>query len=285
MSIHFIEEKLESHFGCAAVLKQVSRRHFYLFKVGERQVFVKTGPLNKKACFEAEGKGLEALKQHSQFRIPCVYFCDSGETLSFIAIEWIDLLPHTSQSQQELGQALALMHLEKISNRFGFEVDNTIGETPQINTWTGNWLTFFRRYRLEFQLQLVAQRFRDEEIVEKGRCLIEKLPQYFNGMAIHPSLLHGDLWQGNSARDCEGRPVLFDPAAYFGHCEAELSLMKMFGGFSDACFQAYHQIIPKETGFEEREKCYQLYHFLNHYNIFGSSYRSSCLHLLNDLLV
>src|SRR6185312_1517917 len=108
------------------------------------------------------------------------------------------------------------------------------------------------------------------------------LPRFFEGLEgkIRPSLLHGDLWGGNCAADSDGNPVIFDPASYYGHAEMELSIMDMFGAPPSGFYEAYHALIPKDIGFEQRHQLYQLYHYLNHYNIFGRSYRSSCVSIL-----
>ena len=115
--------------------------------------------------------------------------------------------------------------------------------------------------------------------------LLDHLEELFNGLEIIPSLLHGDLWGGNTAALEEGIPVVYDPACYYGHHEADLSMMNMFGGFSSYFYGAYHEVIPKSPGFEPRNHLYQLYHYLNHYLLFGASYRGSCVRILNELSV
>lgn len=162
-------------------------------------------------------------------------------------------------------------------------MDNTIGTTPQKNPWTEDWVDFFIHQRLEFQLLLAEKRYGDSEIRKKGERFLEKYPSFFEGLEIVSSLLHGDLWSGNTAADLEGNPVVYDPAVYYGHHEADFGILLMFGGFTSDFHTAYRELIPREPGFEERQLGYQLYHYLNHYNLFGSSYRPSCMSILDRL--
>ncbi len=165
--------------------------------------------------------------------------------------------------------------------KFGYEIDNTIGTTPQINTWRENWIEFFLVNRLEFQLKLLERRVGDTEIQTKGEKFMERYSSFFEGVEVVPALLHGDLWSGNTGVDEEGEPVIYDPAVYYGHHEADFGILLMFGGFSQEFHEAYRELIPMEPGFEERQLGYQLYHYLNHYNLFGSSYRPSCMSIIS----
>jgi len=137
---------------------------------------------------------------------------------------------------------------------------------------------------LKYQLDLIQENYKDKDIAKLGKKLLEKLPVFFEDITIKSSLIHGDLWSGNWGADSEGNPVIFDPAAYFGHSEAELSIMNMFGGFSSSFWNEYYQHIPRTKGFENRHHLYQLYHYLNHMNLFGTGYKSSCWRLLNLLV-
>lgn len=282
-----LDDLLKVHLDDALVLDQsIGASHLgpsYIYRSKKEKVFVKTAAPTFFPFLQAEAMGLEALARHSFFRVPKVYAYGCGEQQAFLAIEWIQLFPHTSTSLRMLGELLARQHLAYEGDLFGFEMDNLLGSTLQPNPWTADWLTFFKLYRLDHQFQLIEHRYHDKEIVEVGEQLKEKLPSFFEEVDIHPSLLHGDLWAGNTGMDENGVPVLFDPACYYGHHEAELSIMQMFGGFSSACFETYHSHIPKQKGFQKRLACYQLYHYLNHYLIFGSSYRPACLHLFKQL--
>lgn len=176
------------------------------------------------------------------------------------------------------------MHIAGRTDKgFGFDMDNTIGSTPQKNPWTSDWVTFFRDHRLGYQLQLAEELYRDFDIVEKGRRLLDKLPYIFRDVKVEPCLLHGDLWSGNIAADDSGAPVILDPACYYGHNEAEFG-MSWCAGFGSSFYDAYFKVIPKQPGFEKRRELYRLYHYLNHYNLFGSSYRSSSISIIQTFV-
>ena len=257
----------------------------YRYSTESENFFVKINKDTAVHMFEGEARGLEALYEASCVRVPKVFFC--GELPSggsFLVIEHISLKPAGEFAQRDLGENLAKLHLTPQESRFGFHVDNTIGTTPQINTWTEDWVAFFSRFRLQYQLDLAFQQFGDEGLRKYGNKLLDRLPVYFEGLNIFPSLLHGDLWSGNMAADEKGRAVIYDPAVYFGHHEAELGIMGMFGGFTDDFYNAYHERIPEAEGYKERHELYKLYHYLNHLNLFGNSYYSSCISIMRDLV-
>lgn len=156
-------------------------------------------------------------------------------------------------------------------------MDNTIGGTPQPNGWLSDWVEFFRERRLRHQLELAG----DEKLMQLGNKLMDNLECFFEGVIVRPSVLHGDLWSGNIA-SVEGLPSIFDPAVYYGHHEAEFG-MSWCAGLSGSFWKAYHDVIPRAPGFEERKKIYMLYHYLNHYNLFGFGYYGECESLLNQL--
>lgn len=110
-----------------------------------------------------------------------------------------------------------------------------------------------------------------------------KIPSLFSDVEIFPALLHGDLWGGNVAEDDSG-PIIFDPASFYGHSEYELAIAGMFGGFTSSFYSAYHSKIPKAPGFEKRLKLYQLFHYMNHWNHFGTGYRGSSLNIMRNLV-
>ncbi|KAJ2287479.1 hypothetical protein IWW55_006716, partial [Coemansia sp. RSA 2706] len=164
--------------------------------------------------------------------------------------------------------------------QFGFEKDNWIGSTPQVNGWHDSWVELLHR-RLKFQFD--RARF-DDNTQKTAEELLSRLPDFFAGIEIKPSLVHGDLWSGNCAADEHGEPVIFDPAAYWGHHESELGIMRMFGGYSQDFYDAYHERIPQAPGFKHRVQIYELYHAVNHYNLFGSGYLGQCQRLLERIL-
>lgn len=168
-------------------------------------------------------------------------------------------------------------------NQFGFHTTTCCGYIPQDNTWKDNWVEFYAQQRLNHQLQLIEKDYGDREARELWSELQIKLPKFFKDIEIIPSLLHGDLWGGNVG-ETENEPIIFDPATFYGHSEFELAIAKMFGGFSTAFFNAYHKELPKEEGFENRLKLYQLFHYLNHWNHFGTGYRGSSISIMKNLI-
>lgn len=235
--------------------------------------------------FAGEAEGLRAMFDTKTVRVPEVFYygpLQSGKG-SFIVME--DLNLRTIVSQSQLGEAVAKMHLAEPSvtearqGKFGFPVNNTIGETPQPNGWMDNWIDFYRERRLRHQLLLTG----DTELIRMGDKLCDNLAVYFQDAGeIKPSLLHGDLWSGN-INAADGTPVIFDPACYYGHHEAEFG-MSWCAGLTPCFWEAYHALIPRASGFKERHELYQLYHYLNHYNLFGGGYRAMAMTILSRFL-
>jgi fructosamine-3-kinase len=182
-----------------------------------------------------------------------------------------------------LGRNLARMH-RVTGSRFGWHRDNTIGATPQVNTASEDWIAFWREQRLGFQLNLAAAKGHGGRLIANGMRLMERLPAFFPGGRPQPSLLHGDLWSGNAARTAEGEPVIFDPAVYYGDREADLAMTELFGGFPRPFYEAYAAEYPLDPGYAARKPLYNLYHVLNHLNLFGGGYGAQALRLMEQLL-
>jgi len=243
--------------------------------------FLKRHQEHSDDMYEAEAIGLQKIIETKTVRVPIPYAFGLSEEEAYLILERLDIEGHTAESQRALGEKLAEMHLTPAPRQFGFDCDNTIGTTPQKNPWTDNWVDFFINHRLDFQLQLVEELYRDTELRKKAEPLLNRFPDFFEGLHVKPSLLHGDLWGGNTGKLSSGEPVVYDPAAYYGHHEAEFGIIEMFGGFTREFYRAYEALIPRQEGFQERVGAYRLYHILNHYVIFGDSYRSACLSLCN----
>lgn len=237
--------------------------------------FLKTNSETPEDMFGREAEGLEALRAAGELRVPQAHLHGAD----FLLLE--DLAP-ASRSREywtTFGQQLAGLH-NHTDERFGFEHDNYIGSTPQPNTWTDDGYAFFAEQRLGFQAQLAAERgllsYSEVGQVERiSARLAELIPEQ------PASLIHGDLWGGNAIADVHGQPALIDPAAHYGWAEAELGMTALFGGFGAAFYAAYEEARPLESGYQERFPLYNLYHLLNHLNLFGSGYHGQVKAILD----
>lgn len=245
-------------------------------------VFLKTGPESSAEMFLAEAEGLSELGSANTIRVPAVLAADIIGGTAFIALEWLNFETASAASQRLLGEQLAAMH-RVTKQRFGWHRDNTIGLTPQHNAWSQDWVTFFKEHRLGYQLELAARNGFTGELQELGARLQKRLPVFFEGYEPAASLLHGDLWGGNWAT-CAGTPVIFDPAVYYGDRETDLAMTRLFGGFGRGFYKAYEAAWPLEPGHGARQHLYQLYHVLNHLNLFGSGYHGRAIALMRELL-
>ena len=246
-----------------------------------RKFFLKQSRAGSTSSFASEALGLEELRKSGVVRIPEVV--DKGP--DFLLLEWIEIGKNSSDSSmEELGRHLAGLHSFH-GEKFGFVEDNFIGDSPQSNlTSTAgneNWTIFFAENRLHFQAELAEKKgYATPEIRSFLDVLIEKIPGLLAGTEEKPSLLHGDLWYGNYLIDVDGRPWLIDPAVYYGHREADLAMTSLFGGFTKTFYSAYESAFPLVPGYPEREPLYQLYHLMNHLNLFGTGYYGQVLSVL-----
>jgi fructosamine-3-kinase len=244
-------------------------------------VFLKTGPAEFLDLFSAEAAGLRELAQADAVRVPAVHAFGSSGSDAFLALEWLDLERPGREAERILGAQLALQHRNS-HDSFGWHRDNMIGTTPQRNQSDEDWIRFFRERRLLIQLQLAESSGVGGELLQEGARLAKDMDRLFEGHSPQPSLLHGDLWGGNWA-SVDGTPVIFDPAVYYGDRESDLAMTRLFGGFGEDFYRAYQEAWPLAEGHERRVALYQLYHVLNHLNMFGRSYLSRALGLIRKL--
>jgi len=245
--------------------------------------FVKLNTRERLAMFEAEAAGLQALAQTQAMRVPKFIVCGQTTDHAFLVLEHIDLHNLNSRSEQLLGQQLAQLHQPKQAY-FGWHRDNTIGSTIQVNGHYHDWITFWQEQRLGHQLTLAAAKGYGGRLQTLGEKLRTTLKPLFSGYQPQPALVHGDLWGGNVAADEQGNPVIYDPACYFGDRETDLAMTELFGGFSPAFYQAYQAVYPLDPGYTRRKTLYNLYHILNHLNLFGPSYLHQAENMLDKLL-
>jgi len=246
-------------------------------------VFVKVAPLARETALEAEADALRELAAADAVRVPAVLGLGSNGDRAFLALEWIEFGSAAAGTEAALGEQLARLH-RTTAGRFGWHRDNTIGATPQRNDWTADWPAFFGRHRLGFQLELAGRAGHGGRWLDRGRELCERLHAFFVACTPQPSLLHGDLWGGNWAADASGAPVIFDPATYYGDREADLAMTRLFGGFGREFYAAYDAAWPLDGGAGERRDLYNLYHVLNHLNLFGGGYRGQAERMIERLL-
>lgn len=248
-----------------------------------RAFFVKLNAPDKAEMFSAEAAGLEEIGRTKTVRVPRPVCHGACPAASWIVLEHLELRPADDRSMRALGRNLARLH-RVTCGRYGWHRDNTIGSTPQTNTPADDWIAFWRDRRVRFQLGLAASKGHGGRLIANGERLMEKLPAFFAGYHPDPSLLHGDLWSGNVAMDAGGEPVIFDPAVYYGDREADLAMTELFGGFPRGFYDAYRAEYPLDAGYETRKQLYNLYHVLNHLNLFGGGYRAQAERIIERLL-
>lgn len=245
--------------------------------------FVKLNRADLSEMFTAEADGLNEIRSSDSIRVPEVICTGSDGNQAYLVLEHLQLGHGDSHSHEQLGDELAQMH-RHCSEKFGWFRDNTIGSTPQHNQQRSDWIEFWRSERLEFQLQLAANNGYSGKLQQLGEQLLNQLDDFFISYTPQASLLHGDLWSGNYAIDQNGCPVIFDPAVYYGDREADLAMTELFGGFNTHFYQAYQASFPLDAGYQQRKTLYNLYHVLNHLNLFGGGYLSQAESMLARLL-
>jgi fructosamine-3-kinase len=248
----------------------------YAVVLGDGQrVFVKANARSPRGMFAAEARGLAWLGEAGALRVPHVLAVSAdGDGPQFLALELIGSTAPARDFDERLGQGLAALHRHGAPG-FGLDHDNFIGRLPQPNGPLPTWAEFYRARRLEPQLKRAADAGLASTRMRQGfERLFAELPDLL-GPAAAPSRLHGDLWGGNLLCDDAGEPCLIDPAAYGGHREIDLAMMRLFGGFGTRAFAAYREAAPLAPGHEERVALFQLYPLMVHVNLFGGGYVGS----------
>jgi len=255
----------------------------YRWESAAGPLFVKIAPARGRAMFEAEAAGLEELRRAQAVRVPRVMSVGTGAGKAWLALEWIQIGPASSATDAALGERLARQH-RSTEPAFGWSRDNTIGSTPQLNDRDSSWVTFLRERRLRYQLNLAATNGYGGRLQRRAEVLLDRIHEFFSTYQPVPSLLHGDLWGGNRAADERDEPVIFDPAVYYGDREADVAMTRLFGGFGADFYGAYEAAWPLAAGAAVRTDLYNLYHVLNHLNLFGRGYLSQAVSLIDTLL-
>lgn len=247
----------------------------------EGSLFVKLAAVHDRAMLEAEADGLQRLKSVKAVQVPEVRAAGTAGATAFLALTWIERGRASAACERLLGEQLAALH-HSTASAFGLDRDNYIGRTPQENGPLESWPEFFRERRLAPQLRLAARNGLSG-LEAPGERMLEAVPLLLTH-TVSPSLLHGDLWGGNWLADSTGAPVIFDPAVYYGDREADLAMTRLFGGFGADFYSAYESAWPLPEGSRMRTELYNLYHVLNHANLFGGGYEQQARSMMGRLL-
>lgn len=250
---------------------------------GGHEYFLKLNTASLLDMFEAEADGLCELAAAKAVRVPQAICTGVSGDQAFIVMEYLSMAGRGDATvMARFGEQLASMH-RHTAKQFGWHRDNTIGSTRQHNAWQDDWLHFWREERLGFQLQLAGRHGLSARILHKGEKVQACVADFFDS-APAASVLHGDLWSGNYGISGNGEPVIFDPAVYFGDREADLAMTELFGGFSSDFYAGYNATWALDPGYKQRKTLYNLYHILNHYNLFGGGYGSQAEGMIDRLL-
>jgi fructosamine-3-kinase len=255
----------------------------YRWRCGRTALFVKVADDGGIASLEAEATGLQTLADAQAVRVPRVLARGRAGATAFLALEWIESRPAGRAAEHRLGEQLAAQH-RVTAQQFGFTHENFIGRTPQPNARLPDWAEFFRERRLRHQLILAVQNGFADLLEAPGARLLESVPALLASHRPQASLLHGDLWAGNWLADEREQPVIFDPAVYFGDREADLAMTRLFGGFGRPFYDAYLTAASLPPGHAVRAELYNLYHVLNHANLFGGGYARQARASIDRLL-
>ena len=243
-----------------------------------KNYFVKLNTAAKLEMFVSEAAGLETIYKTRTIRVPKPIVHGTFDDIAYLVLEAFEF--GRSGDWEQMGRELAKLH-RHTTNCFGWERENTIGSTPQHNIWTDNWADFFRDHRLKFQFELARK---NGYHLKQADALLDSIHDILEGHTPAPSLLHGDLWSGNASFLSDKQPVIYDPACYYGDRETDLAFSEFFGGFPSSFYEGYQSEWPLGTGYERRKILYNLYHVLNHANLFGSHYATQAQKMTQQLL-
>ena len=253
----------------------------YYFQTPDNNYFLKTNKAEHFHMFAAEFDALEEIRKQRCIRTPKPLLHGNTRHFSYLVIEHITL--ETLVDYRKFGFQLASMHRIK-KDYFGWHQDNTIGTTLQRNTREDDWATFWRKHRLEAQIELAIKDHRDNLLIDQLLELAGICDTFFVNRNVEKSLLHGDLWSGNYAADDHNEPVIYDPASYYGDHETDLAMLELFGQPPPEFYESYQDVLKIDQDFQTRKVLYNLYHMLNHLHLFGDQYLSTVKHMTSSLL-
>ena len=253
----------------------------YRIASNDTAYFVKLNDASQVEMFAAEALALKQMYATQTITVPQPICWGVAANSSYIVLQWLDLGGGNKNSWTQMGRQLAAMHRQGTSNSFGWDRNNTIGSTPQVNTWRSSWADFFAEQRIGYQLRLAKRcggSFPDtDRVVDAVRHkLADRKPE--------ASLVHGDLWSGNAAIATDGTPVILDPATYYGDRETDLAMTELFGSYPTAFYNGYNETWQLDSGYRQRKSIYNLYHVLNHFNLFGGGYSSQAQRIIQQII-
>ena len=255
----------------------------YQLETNIGRLFIKLNRASLLPMMQSEQLSLNHIRATSTISCPKPLASGIFANQSWLLLEFMPIQPYGSDFDK--GCALAKLHKQiEPENRFGWQQDNFIGFSPQTNIWSSNWLDFYANQRLLPQLKMANRNGASRQLNSLGKQLIQKLPLWFTHYQPQASLLHGDLWAGNSGFLNNGTPIIFDPASYYGDRETDIAMTELFGGYTTDFYQGYQSVYPLNDGYSSRKKLYNLYHSLNHFNRFGGSYASQAEGMIEQLL-
>ena len=277
--IRHISDQIQSQITAFRPVSGGDISSAYLLETQSQKFLLKVNSKSSaKTMFDAEQQGLRAIESTKTIAVPHVQLVDELDGIAFLLMDFVESRRPNAKDYTHFGRDLANMHL--VSNdQFGFSSDNFIGSLPQSNAFHTDWAEFYWNERILPQLEIAKKNTAlDDAKIPSKESALKIFRQVFG--EVKPSLLHGDLWGGNYLISTDGTPFLIDPAVYYGHSIVDVAMSRLFGGFDAEFYDAYHEIIPKQTYYQEQIKLYQLYYLLVHLNLFGRSYRSSVVDIL-----
>lgn len=279
-----IIDHLSLLYGERLSLKQVlpvgggSINQTHRLQAGGYDFFVKLNDARKISMFETEAEGLREVRDGGKIKVPEPIGWGVAQNNAYLVLEWLDL--GGKRNWAALASGLAGLHRLE-AKEFGWLRSNWIGDTPQPNPWTKNWADFFWQHRLLYQLKLAEKR--GFQLTISLALLKTKIYDLLANHQTFPSLVHGDLWGGNFGFDNDGTPIIFDPALYYGDREVDIAMTELFGGFASEFYEHYQKQFPLDRGYNDRKLVYNLYHILNHFNLFGGSYQYQAQQMINTI--
>ena len=283
---HFISDEIakniEREFVCDDIREITSGNTHKAFKItdGRSRFFIKVNDAAHLPHFKAESEGLEHLQKTQLFKVPKTICSGTVGDKAFLVLEFINLANGSEQNWYEFGQLLANQHQHYTQDMYGWQEDNFIGLSPQSNRWQKKWNTFFAEQRIGYMLQLLAEK--GQHLTNNIDEVVETVSRLLAGHQPLSSMLHGDLWSGNTGF-YKDKPVMFDPAFYYGDRETDLAMTELFGRLPDPFYQGYQDCWALPAAYEFRKPVYQLYHILNHALLFGGHYLESARSTLKNM--